>query len=70
MVMGSEMLVVAQLVASRPILALLTPFCFGLDFHAFVLKLLQDHCVFQGDIYLGTELGAASDSTCCHLLCL
>lgn len=51
MVMGSEMLVVAQLVTSRPVLALLTPFSFGLDFHAFVLKLLQDHCVFQGDIY-------------------
>lgn len=44
MVMESEMPIVAQLIASRPVPALLTPFSFGLDFHAFVLKLLQDHC--------------------------
>ena len=70
MVMESEVPIVAQLITSRAVPALLTPFFFGLDFRAFVLKLLQDNCLLQGGTYLGTELGAASDSTCCHLLCL
>ena len=58
--MESEMPRAAQLVASRHVPALLRPFSFGLDFHAFVLKLLQDHHWLWSDRYFGAELGAAA----------
>lgn len=62
--MESEMSVTARPIIGKPIPALLTPFSFGLDIHAFALKLLQDQWLFPPfDVHLDTELGLGSDTT-------
>lgn len=70
MVMESEMPIAAQLITGKLVPALLAPFSFGLDIHAFARKLLHHQWLFRGDVHLDIELGVGSDTTCCHLLCL
>lgn len=70
--MESEMPIFAQLNCKqtcRSVPALMPLFSFGLDFHAFPLKLLLKSWFAPGWCVPGTQLGAAGASTCCCLLC-